>query len=176
MARNRFAYLTSLGPSGSLGREMIRYAAALSLLALAACASHPPPESQAQIQFDNARAAEATQVYQALTLAEFEQQMTGDDKQLTYGFAVVNCGLRSQQWLDMLQNVYARDYAQEFRRHPLTPEQAAQARAYAEAHISNPFPPPYICGRLSTDSALAGLDYSVGVESLVLAAQKKKTG
>jgi len=155
---------------------MIRYAAALSLFALAACASSQPPMTQAQIEANNARADEATQVYQNLQLAEFEQQMTDDDKRLTYGFAVVNCGLRNQQWLDMLQTVYAMDYGLEFQRHPLSPEQAAQARAYAEAHISNPSPPPYICGVLSKDSSLTDLDYSVGVESLILASQKKKTG
>jgi hypothetical protein len=168
--------LTSAVASGNLEGEMIRYAAALSVLVLAACAQPPSPASEAQIQAANARADEAAQVYQDLQLTQFEQQMTDDDKRLTYGFAVVNCGLRNQQWLDMLQNVYSRDYATEFQRHPLTPEQTAEARAYAESHISNPYPPPYICQLLSTDSSLPDLDYSVGVESLILASEKKKTG
>jgi len=152
---------------------MIRYAAALSILALSACASSPAI-SPAQIQAINAKADEGAQAYQNLQLAEFDQQMRGDDDRLTYGFAVVNCGLRDRQWLDMLQSVYATDYEAEFQRHPLTPAQEAQARAYAEAHISNPSPPPYICGRLSKDSSLADLDFSIGVESLLLASQKKK--
>jgi len=130
---------------------------------------------QAQIEGINTRADEGQQVYENLRLAAFEHQMLDDDKRLTYGFAVVNCGLRGQQWMDVLQNVYFRDYDAEFARDPLTPEQAAEARAYAEAHISNPSPPPYICGRLAKDSSLADLDYSVGVESLILQSQRKKT-
>lgn len=155
---------------------MIRYAAALALLALAACAGQPakPALSAAQIQAINAKAEEAAQVYQTLQLREFEQQMLDDDKRLTYGYAVVNCGLRDQQWMDMLKEVYARDYRAEFQRHPLTPEQEAEAKAYAEAHISNPYPPPYICGRLAQDYSLSDLDYSVGVEALILASEKKK--
>ncbi len=100
--------------------------------------------------------------------------MRTDDDRLTYGFAAVSCGLRSPQWLDMLQYVYAHDYQQDLQQNPLTPEQLVEARAYAAAHISNPSPPPYICGRLATDSTLADLDYSIGLESLILASEKKK--
>lgn len=152
---------------------MIRLTAALFLLALAACAS-TPAENPAQTAAINARADEAAEVYQDLQLVAFEQQMTDDDKRVTYGFAVVNCGLRDQHWMDMLRGVYARDYEVEFQQHPLTPAQQAQAKAYAEAQISDPSPPPYICQRLSEDSTLADLDYSIGVESLLLAAEKKK--
>ncbi len=167
--------LTRLPASGNVEFEMNRFAAVLLLTALAAC-SGSPPMSQAQIEGVNTRADEGQQIYQSLQLAQFERQMLDDDKRLTYGFAVVNCGLRDQQWMDVLQNVYFRDYDSEIARHPLTPEQAAEARAYAEAHISNPSPPPYICERLAKDSSLADLDYSVSIESLILQSERKKTG
>jgi hypothetical protein len=144
---------------------MIRYAAALSVLALAACAQPQPVDP---------RAPEAAQVYQNLQLQNVEQQMIDDDKQLTYGLAAVNCGLRSQQWMNMLQAVYQSDYKVELQRHPLTAEQQAEAKAYAEAHISNPSPPPYICELLANDEALPQIDYNVGLESLIIASTQKK--
>ncbi len=76
----------------------------------------------------------------------------------------------------MLQNVYSQDYVAELQRNPLTAEQMTQARAYAEAHVENPSPPPYICQRLSEDTALPQLDRAVGLEALIVANTKKKQG
>jgi len=146
---------------------MIRYAAVLSVLALAACAQPPPADP---------RAPEAAQVYQNLQLLDVEQRMIDDDKQITYGLAAVNCGLRNQQWMDMLQAVYAKDYAAELKIHPLTAAQQDDAKLYAQAHISDPSPPPYICEMLSADSALPEIDRSVAYESLIIAATAKKSG
>lgn len=147
---------------------MIRTLTAISMLALTACAATPPPAAPSP------QAIEAMQVYQDLKLQQVEQQMMPDNRRITYGNAVVNCGLRSQQWLNMLQLAYARKYQSVLQRTPLTPDQLVQAKAYADANISNPIPPPYICGRLATDASLPDLDYAVGVQSLIVIAQEQK--
>jgi hypothetical protein len=147
---------------------MIRILAAISMLALTACAATPPPAAPSP------QAVEAMQVYQDLKLQQVEQQMMPDNRRMTYGNAVVNCGLRSPQWLNMLQLAYARSYQSVLQQTPLTPDQLVQAKAYAEANIANPTPPPYICGRLANDASLPDLDYAAGVESLILISPKKK--
>lgn len=146
---------------------MIRIAPALSLLglaclALAACAAKPPapPAPQAVV---------GDQVYQDLKLQHFEQQMLTDDNKLTYGNAVVACGLRSQQWLTVLQTVYLRDYSTELQKIPLSYQQAVAARTYAGEHMQQPTPPELICNMMEKDTALADLDFAVAAESYILA-------
>jgi hypothetical protein len=146
---------------------MIRFTIALTFLALTACAAGAP-----QPAVQSPMAAESTQVYQSLQLHEVEQQMLNDDDEITYGNAVVACGLRDQHWLDVLQGVYASDYAVELQRIPLNPDQLAAAKTFAQDRIQNPTPPPLICQMLSTDSALGELDNSVAVESFTMASAK----
>lgn len=152
---------------------MIRYAAALMLLALAACAG---PQVSAQQQAINARADQAALFYQQMRLTAFEQEMLHSDKELTYGYAVVNCGLRRPDWMAMLQEVYKVKFRTVYRLYPLTPDQITEATRFAEAHVSNPSPPPYLCGRLATDAALPELDYEVAMMSLILASEKQNPG
>ena len=150
---------------------MIRFAIALSVLALTACATPPPPESTASIQAKS----DAAQVYQDLQVRYVQQQMMYYNNVLTYGNAVVNCGLRTPRWYTLLQQVYSQQYALELQRVPLNTDQLAQAVSYAAAHVQNPSPPPYICGRIAQDTLLPVLDSAVAMRSFEVAYEKSPT-
>ena len=141
---------------------MIRYALAVSVLALSACAQPPPAPPTAQ-------AVEAIQVYQDLQVKNVQQQMSYYNSVLTYGNAVVACGIRSPQWYTQLQGVYGEQYALELQRVPLTAEQQAQVLAHSATEVQNPSPPPYICFRIRQDPLLTSLDAAVAEQSLKVA-------
>jgi hypothetical protein len=147
---------------------MIRFATVISLLAFTAFAASAAPENAVVTP----QKAEAAQVYQALQVQDVEQAMLYDDNLITYGYAVVSCGLRTPQWFQLLRGVYAHEYAAELQIVPLNTEQQAQALSYANAHVQNPSPPPYICGRLQQDSTLAALDRAVALRAFEVAAAK----
>lgn len=151
---------------------MIRYAAMLPLLVLAACAGSQQPVAGATPP--DPRTVEAAQVYRQLVVAEVERHMLTYDRRITYGYAVVNCGLRSPEWMDVLRSAYWRRYRIELQQTPLSVDEMAQAQAFAEAHISSPAPPPYICQRIAADQTLSDLDNAVGNEALRLVAEKRK--
>jgi hypothetical protein len=156
----------ALGQFGS----MIRFAIALSVLTLTACAS-PPPESPQTAQAKS----DAAQVYQDLQVRSVQQQMMTYNNVLTYGNAAVNCGLRTPQWYTLLQQVYGQQYALELQRVPLNASQQAQAASYAAAHVQNPSPPPYICGRIKQDTLLPVLDSAVAMRSFEVAYAKARS-
>ena len=168
----RPAHLTLGVSSGSLAGAMIRYAALLPLLVLAACAS--PRQPVAAAAPPNPQAVEAAQVYRQLVVAQVEQHMLTYARRITYGYAVVNCGLRSPQWMDVLRSAYWRRYRIQLQQTPLSADEMAEAQAFAEAHISNPTPPPYICQRIAADQTLPDLDNAVGNEALRLMATERK--
>ncbi len=149
---------------------MIRIAIALSVLTLTACAS-PPPESPQTAQAKS----DAAQVYQDLQVRYVQQQMMYYNDVLTYGNAAVNCGLRTPQWHTLLQQVYSQQYALLLQQVPLNANQQAQAVSYAAAHVQNPSPPPYICGRIARDTLLPVLDSAVAMRSLEVAYEKSTT-
>jgi hypothetical protein len=143
---------------------MIRFALAISVLALTACAAPPAPPTP--------QAIEATEVYQALQVKNVQQQMTYYNSVLTYGNAVVSCGIRSPQWYTQLQGAYEYQYGLELQRVPLNPAQQAEVFAYSTAQVQNPSPPPYICGRLQNDPLLSSLDDAVAYQSFKVATAK----
>jgi hypothetical protein len=145
---------------------MNRLTIVLALLALASCASGGQEASV------NPQKVQAAQVYQSLRLQQVELQMINDDDQITYGNAVVACGLRDQHWLNLLQAVYIRDYALELQKIPLTQDQLVDAKLFAENRIQNPSPPPLICSMLAKDDALEQLDGFVGTEALTVASSR----
>ncbi len=140
---------------------MIRFALAVSVLALSACAQPPAPPTP--------QAVEAIQVYQDLQVKSVQQQMSGYNNLLTYGNAAVSCGLRSPQWYTQLQGVYAYQYGLGLQRVPLNPEQQAAVLAHSTAEVQNPSPPPYICARIQKDPLLPALDAAVAEQSLKVA-------
>ncbi len=141
---------------------MTRFALAVSVLALSACAQQPPAPPTPQ-------AVEAIQVYQDLQVKSVQRQMSYYNNVLTYGNAVVSCGIRSPQWYTQLQGVYAYQYGLELQRVPLNPEQQAAVLAHSTAEVQNPSPPPYICFRLQQDPLLLSLDAAVAEQSLKVA-------
>jgi hypothetical protein len=149
---------------------MIRIAIALSVLTLTACAS-PPPESPQTAQ----ASSDAAQAYQDLQVRYVQQDMMTYNNVLTYGNAVVNCGLRTPQWYTLLQQVYGQQYALELQRVHLNANQQARALSYATAHVQNPSPPPYICGRIAQDTLLPALDSAVAMRSFEVAYEKSPT-
>jgi hypothetical protein len=140
---------------------MIRPAIALSVLALSACAQPPAPPTP--------QAVEAIGVYQDLQVKQVQQQMSYYNNVLTYGNAVVSCGIRSPQWYTQLQGVYAYQYGLELQRVPLDPPQQAAVLAHSAAEVQNPSPPPYICSRIQQDPLLISLDAAVAEQSLKVA-------
>jgi len=147
---------------------MIRYAIALSVLALTACAQ-PAPLTPEQAQAK----ADATQVYQDLQVRDVEQQMMYYNNVLTYGNAVVNCGLRTPQWYTLLQGVYSQQYGLVLQRAQLNPQQETEALNYATAQVQNPTPVPYICWRIQQDTLLPTLDQAVAMHSFEVIAAKQ---
>jgi hypothetical protein len=147
---------------------MIRYVIALSVLALSACAQ-PAPLTSEQVQAK----VDATLVYQDLQVRDVQQQMMYYNNVLTYGNAVVNCGLRTPQWYTLLQGVYAQQYALVLQRAQLSAAQQAEALRYATAQVQNPSPPPYICWRIQEDTLLPTLDQAVAMHSFEVIAAKQ---
>jgi hypothetical protein len=147
---------------------MIRYAIILSVLALTACAQ-PAPPTPAQVQAK----VDATQVYQDLQVRDVQQQMMYYNSVLTYGNAVVNCGLRTPQWYTLLQGVYAQQYAQVLQRVQLNAAQQTEALRYATTQVQNPTPPPYICWRIQEDTLLPTLDQAVATHSFEVIVAKQ---
>ncbi len=143
---------------------MIRIALVLSVLALSACARPPAPPS--------AQAIEATRVYQDLQVRNVQQQMSYFNNVLTYGNAVVACGIRSPQWYTQLQGVYEYQYGLELQRVPLNPAQQAAVLAHSDVEVQSPSPPPYICFRIQKDPLLDTLDDAVAEQSFKVATAK----
>jgi hypothetical protein len=143
---------------------MIRFALAISVLALSACAQPPAPPTP--------QAVAAIGVYQDLQVKQVQRQMSYYNTVLTYGNAVVSCGIRSPEWYTQLQGVYAYQYGLELQRVPLNPSQQAAVLAHSTAEVQNPSPPPYICFRLQQDPLLVSLDQAVAEHSFMVATAK----
>ena len=120
----------------------------------------------------SAQAIEATEVYQDLQVKNVQQQMSYYNNVLTYGNALVSCGIRSPQWYTQLQGVYAYQYGLELQRVPLNPAQQAQVLAHSNAEVQYPSPPPYICFRLRQDPLVTSLDDAVAEQSFKVATAK----
>jgi hypothetical protein len=146
---------------------MNRFAVALSVLALTACAQPAPTPETAQAK------ANAQQVYGQLQVRDVQQTMMYYNNVLTYGNAVENCGLRTPQWNTLLKGVYAQQYALVLQRIPLDADQQTEALNYASAHVANPSPPPYICWRIQQDDLLSKLDTAVAQHSFEVIAAKQ---
>ncbi len=108
-----------------------------------------------------------------LQTRDVQTQMMYYNNVLTYGNAVVSCGLRTPQWFKLLEGVYSQQYALVLQKLPLNVTQQAQALAYATAHVQNPSPPPYICYRIQQDTLLPTLDQAVATHAFEVAVAKQ---